>query len=300
MAWFGGRSDLPLAGDATSRFLPWLIAPMVFLAAVALAAAFTLTSLVAHWDRDVSGTLTVEIAVAPGAADPAEAKTRALVGKAIDVIKATPGVIAAEALSPEKMAALLAPWLGDADLLKDLPLPVLIDVTIEPEARPDLGDLQKRLSAAVPGASLDDHRLWLARLIDLGRTIAWTALAIVALVGIVCGATVIYATRTGMSVHSEVIEVLHLIGATDDYIARQFARRAFTLALKGGIAGLVITVPVLGAVVMETRHIEGGFLSDLSMAPLGWAACAALPFVAALLAMLTARLTVHGTLSRLV
>ena len=48
MAWFGGRSDLPLAGDATSRFLPWLIAPMVFLAAVALAAAFTLTSLVAH------------------------------------------------------------------------------------------------------------------------------------------------------------------------------------------------------------------------------------------------------------
>ena len=273
---------------------------MVFLAAVALAAAFTLTSLVARWDRDVSGTLTVEIAVAPGAADPAEAKTRALVDKAIAVIKATPGVTAAEALSADKMAALLTPWLGNADLLKDLPLPVLIDVSVDSQARPDLGDLQKRLADAVPGASLDDHRQWLSRLIDLGRTVAWTALAIVALVGVVCGATVIYATRTGMSVHSGVIEVLHLIGATDDYIARQFARRAFALAFKGGIAGLVITVPVLGAVIWETRKIEGGFLSDLSMPPVGWAACAALPLIAGLLAMATARLTVHGTLSRLV
>jgi len=300
MAFFGGRSDLPLTGDATSRFLPWLIAPMVFLAAVALAASFCLTSLVARWDKDVAGTLTVEIAVSAGTAEQAQAKTRAAIDKAVAVIKATPGVVAAEALSQEKMASLLAPWLGNADLLKDLPLPALIDVTIESDARPDLGDLQQRLTAAVPGASVDDHRLWLARLIDLGRTIAWTAIAIVALVGVVTGATVIYATRTGMSVHAEVIEVLHLIGATDDYIARQFARRAFVLAFRGGIAGLVLTGPVLAAVVIESERIEGGFLSDLTLPAFGWAACAALPLVAALLAMATARITVHGTLARLV
>src|SRR5271156_2996727 len=103
MAWFGGRSDLPLTGDATSRFLPWLIAPMVFLAAVALAASFCLTSLGARWDKDVAGTLTVEIAVPTGAADAAQTKTRAAVEKAIEVIKATPGVTAAEALTQEKM-----------------------------------------------------------------------------------------------------------------------------------------------------------------------------------------------------
>jgi len=203
-------------------------------------------------------------------------------------------------LPHEKLAALLAPWLGNPDLVKDLPLPALIDVTVEPNARPDLVDLQTRLAAAVPGASIDDHRLWLARLIDLGRTVAATAIAIVVLVGLVCGVTVIYATRTGMSVHAEVIEVLHLIGATDDYIARQFAARAFSLAFKGGLAGLVLTAPVLAAVVLESRRIEGGFLADLSLPNYGWAACAALPLVAALLAMATARITVHSTLARLV
>ncbi len=296
---FGGRSDLPLKDDATSRFLPWLIAPMVFLSAVALAAAFVLTSLVGHWDRDVSGTLTVEIAAGSGSAAEAEAKTKAGVDKAIAVLKATPGVISAAALSQDKMATLLVPWLGNPDLLKDLPLPAMIDVTVNPDARPDLDDLSARLADAVPGATLDDHRVWLARLIELGRTIAWTAMAIIALVGGVTAATVIYATRTGMAVHKDVIEVLHLIGATDDYIARQFAARAFVLAFKGGLAGLVLTVPVLAAVVLETERIQGGFLADLYFPLYGWAACALLPVVAAALAMATARLTVHATLVRL-
>ena len=304
MALFGGRSDLPLKGDATSRFLPWLIAPMVFLAAVALAVSLCLTSLVARWDTDVAGTLTIEIPAATGpnisSADQAQARMKAAIDKALPVIKATQGVTDAAPLPQQKLAQLLAPWLGNPDLVKDLPLPALIDVSVDPAARPDLGDLQNRLSAAVPGASIDDHRLWLARLIDLGRTVAWTADAIIALVGLVTGATVIYATRTGMSVHAEVIEVLHLIGATDDYIARQFAARAFSLALKGGIAGLVLTAPVLAAVVLESRRIEGGFLADLSLPVAGWAACAALPLVAGLLAMLTARITVHGALARMV
>jgi cell division transport system permease protein len=300
MALFGGRSDLPLKDDATSRFLPWLIAPMVFLSAVALAAAFTLTSLVGRWDTDVSGTLTVEVAAANGPADEAEAKTRQAVDRALAILRATPGVRDAQALSRDKLATLLEPWLGDPDLLKDLPLPAMIDVSVDPEGRPDLAALNRRLTAEVPGVTLDDHRVWLARLIELGRTIAWTAIGIVALVGLVTAATVIYATRTGMAVHRDVIEVLHLIGATDDYIARQFAARAFALAFKGGIAGLILTLPVLAAVIVETRRIEGGFLSDLYFPLLGWVACALLPLVAALISMATARLTVHGTLVRLV
>ncbi len=300
MAFFGGRSDLPLKDDATSRFLPWLIAPMVFLSAAALAAAFTLTSLVGRWDHDVSGTLTVEIAAASGPAAQAEAKIRTDVDRALAILRATPGVKDAQALSQDKLVTLLEPWLGNPDLLKDLPLPAMIDVTVDPSARPDLLSLNEKLNAAVPGATIDDHRIWLSRLIELGRTIAWTAIGIVGLVGLVTAATVIYATRTGMAVHREVIEVLHMIGATDDYIARQFAARSFALAFKGGIAGLILTLPVIAAVIVETRRIEGGFLSDLYFPIIGWVACAVLPVVAALLSMLTARITVHSTLVRLV
>ena len=198
------------------------------------------------------------------------------------------------------MATLLVPWLGNPDLLKDLPLPAMIDVTVNPDARPDLDDLTARLTDAVPGATLDDHRVWLARLIGLGRTIAWTAMAILGVCrrrhrrhGHLCDAH-----RHGGASRGD--RGAALIGATDDYIARQFATRAFTLAFKGGIGGLLLTIPALAAVVLETGRIEGGFLADLYFPLYGWAACALLPVVAALIAMATARLTVHATLVRLV
>ncbi len=296
---FARRSDLPLEQDATSRFLPWLVAPMVFLCAVALAGVFVLNGLIGRWDRDVSGTLTVEIAAAPGdAAESAEA-TREKVDQAVALLSDFPGVANARALSQDQLVALLAPWLGNSDLLKELPLPALIDVTTRPDHPPDLAALAAKLSQSISGASLDDHRVWLSRLIALSRSIEWLAVAVVLLIGGVTSATVFYATRTGMAIHQEVIEVLHLIGAPDDYIARQFADRAFVLALKGGVIGLILTVPILTGIGITARQLQGGFLAELSLPISGWASVVILPVVAAFLAMLTARVTVHRTLARL-
>lgn len=296
---FDRRSDLPLKDDATSRFLPWLVAPMVFLSAVALAGVFILNTLINRWDRDVSGTLTIEIAAAPGEAGESAERTRRYVETALALLKGTPGIAEARALTQEQLVALLAPWLGNSDLLKELPLPALIDVTLKADTPVDLDALSRKLAQTVPGASLDDHRIWLARLIGLSRSIEWLAVGIVVLIGGATSATVFYATRTGMAVHREVIEVLHLIGAPDGYIGRQFADRAFTLALRGGIIGLALNVPILAAIGIGTNRLQGGFLAELTLPWIGWAAVLLLPLAAATVAMLTARLAVHQTLARL-
>jgi len=293
------RSDLPLKGDASSRYLPWLVAPMVFLSAVALAGAFILNGLIGRWDRDVSGTLTVEVAAAPGDSAEAAEPTRQRVEQVLQILDRTPGIASARALSQEQLIALMAPWLGTSEVLKDLPLPALIDVTVKVGTDLDVDTLSQKIAKAVPGASLDDHRRWLDRLIYLSRSIEWLAIGVVSLIGLVTAATVYYATRTGMAIHREVIEVLHIIGAADAYIAQQFAHRAFVLGLKGGILGLVFTLPILGGIAFGAHRMEGGFLADFSLPLLGVVAVLALPLVAALLAMLTARVAAYGALARL-
>ena len=291
------RSDLPLKGDATSRFLPWLVALMVFLSAVSVAGVFVIADVIGRWDHDVSGTLTVQ--VIPVGGDGGEAMTDERVRAAVEVVRPTHGVLAVRALDKKQTLALLEPWLGSTEVVQDLPLPRLIDVTIASGAGIDLVELGDRLAKAVPGASLDDHRIWLSRLINLSRTIQWLAVAVVLLIGFVTSATVIYATRTGMSVHRDVIEVLHLIGAHDDYIARQFADRAFALGFNGGLLGLGLAVPILTAIGWAAKRMEGGFLPQLSLSLPGFIVIGLLPAGAALLAMVTARATVHGTLARL-
>lgn len=293
----GRRSDLPLKGDGTGRFLPFLVALMTFLCAIAIAGVFVLNGLISRWDHDVSGTLTIQ--VVPIAGEGGEALTEERVRMAIDLMRRVPGVTAVRALDKRQTMALLEPWLGGAEVVKDLPLPRLIDVSIDSDARMDLGEVAEHLSRAVPGASLDDHRVWLSRLVNLSLTVQGVAIAIVLLIGSVTSATVVYATRSGMAVHRGVIEVLHLIGAHDDYIARQFADRAFAMGFNGGLMGLGLAVPVLTAIGWAARRLEGGFLPSLSLSLAGFVVIGLLPAAAGLLAMLTARMTVHGTLSRM-
>jgi cell division transport system permease protein len=173
----------------------------------------------------------------------------------------------------------------------------LVDVTLTADSQLDIGALSRTIAQSVPGASLDDHRVWLARLIGLSRGIELLAVGIVALIGGVTSATVFYATRTGMSIHREVIQVLHVIGAPDGYIAGQFADRAFVLGFKGGFLGLALTVPVLAAISFGAHKLEGGFLADLSLPLVGWLSMLTLPFGSALLAMLTARAAAYGALA---
>lgn len=291
------HSDLPLKGDAASRFLPWLVALMVFLISVAVAAAFVLDQVASSWDHDVAGTVTIQ--VSPVGGEGGEAMTDARVTAVAAAVARERGVTAVRPLDKKQTLALLEPWLGSSDVIKDLPLPRLIDVAVDPDFSIDLSAMNDRISALVPGTSLDDHRVWLSRLISLSRTVEALAVFTVLIIGTVTSATIVYATRTSMAVHKNTIEVLHLIGAQDDYIARQFADRAFGLGLMGGFLGLALTVPTLSAIGWAAKRLEGGFVPHLTLNMLGFVTIAILPGLAAVLVMMTARMTVHRTLSRM-
>lgn len=291
------RRDLPLGRDASGRFLPWLIGVMVYLAALALVGGLAMNKIAERWDAGLSNNLTVQVpAPAPGAPlDSTEQATERLLA----LLRETPGIASADALGSDEIATLLEPWLGPPSAYRDLPMPGLIAVVLEPDARPDLRALDKAIGETVPGASLDDHRSWLAELLDLAHTIQLIALLVVGLVGAAAVSMVVFTTRMGLSIHAPVIELLHLIGAQDRYIAREFQGHALLLALRGGLVGLALAVAT--ALLLDQVMARGdiALLPGLSLGPLDWSLLALLPFLVAGIALVTARLTVLRTLGRL-
>lgn len=287
-----GKADLPLSRDASGRFLPWLVAFMVYLATLALVASMIMNALVERWDHGLADRVTVQIP-APES-DAAEAQ----IDSAIDVLTSTPGVAEVAVLDDSEVSALLDPWLGDAGLARELPLPTLIAVTLDSEAPADLGTLGVRLKAAVPGAVVDDHQRWVGGLVSLTRSIDLVAALVVLLVGLAAVITVIFVTRTGLAIHHQVIELLHLIGAQDSYVARQFQTHAMKLGFKGGILGFaaaIATVYGAGLLLSDSGRV---LLPEFTFGPRAWVALCALPLLATLVAMLTARWTVLRTLAR--
>ena len=308
---FRPRSDLSLEQDAAKRFLPWLIALIVYLAALALAGLMVLSTAASGWDRGLTGTLTVQIPPAAsknGAADSNSGPKarvdkaridKARVDKALEVLRATPGVAHAKALSREEMLALLEPWLGSGQFAEGLWLPALIDVRLKAQSGVNLEGLAATLDAAVPGASIDDHKRWFDRLILLVRSVELIAGGIVLLVSLAAVATVIFVTRTGLAIHHDVIELLHVMGAHDAYIARQFQFQALDMGLRGGAVGFALAASTLLALGYLSARIEAMLLPSLELNASQWLTLAALPFVLALISMITARVTVLRAIAKL-
>lgn len=291
---FAGRSDLPLDKDALSRFLPWLIAFMVFLAVLALAGMLVLNLTAARWDQGITGTLTVQVIPTD---NPERDEER--LKKVLSVLAGTPEIDRYETLSEDRLLQLLEPWLGAVAGGRDLPLPRLVDVELKSGQKLDAEVLSRRLAARVSGVSIDDHRVWLNSLVRLIQTVEGLATLVLVFIAFSTVGTVVFTTRTGLAIHREAIEVLHLIGAQDSYVARQFAGRALGLGLKGGVIGLLLALPTLWGIGHLAQQMESSLLPAVVLGPVHWAVLAGLPVVVSLIAMVTARLTVMNTLSRM-
>ena len=289
----GMRSDLPLRRDTASRFVLWLVMVLVFMAALAVTVNSYIGVLLNDWNQSITGTLTVQIPVAEGG----DKVTQAAVNKVIDVLKRHPAVSRAEAVPHAKITELLKPWLGDTANIEDLPLPALIDVELQDYTPEALAAVNASIKTAAPQAVIDDHRVWLNRVMGLAKGFSFVALTIMVLVTGALGLTVVFATRASLAEFAQVIEILHVVGAKDGYVAGQFARRALAQGLLGGTAGLALYAPALALVAWLANRVDPEILPNAALPVTHWLMLAALPLAAGILAMLTANITVRRTLS---
>lgn len=292
---FWRRKDLPLDRDLTSRFLPWIVAPMVFLMGLSMLGAFSLDGAVARWQQGLGDRVTVWLPAPEDAAPTGEKRLE----RTLEIVRATPGVERATVMPFEDKAALLEPWLGPISGLKDLPVPEIVDVTLTDEDRVDYTALAARL-AEETGAVVERPGAWLDRLARAAQAVQLAAIVIAVLTAAATVATVAFSVKVGLAVHRETVEILHLMGATDGYIARQFQVQGGWLGLIGGVIGAGGAALVFSLVPLFTADMAASLLPRLAPGAAGWVAVAALPLATAILALATARLTVLRRLAHLV
>jgi len=286
------RLDLPLRRDASARFLPWIIALMVYLAAMGGMGLIWLRDTIGRWDASLASALTLQV--------PTDTDQPRL-DMALATLRQTKGVLSAQLLQPDETAKLLRPWLGNYVSVANLPLPRLVDIKIDPHVTIDYVTLRSHLASIAPGASLDNNQSWLGSVRDFALRVEGVITAGVVAVTILIMAIIIFTARIGLAIHGSVIELLHLLGAQDAYIARQFQVHALWLGLRGGVIGVfaaAATLMILG---------PAGHMLALSVpiAPYGifdWRVGVLLIFAFAAaggVAMMTARVTVLRQLTRM-
>ena len=282
---------LPLGGDPASRFLPWTVGILVFLATLSLAVGMFIVSANENWRHNLSHTLTIQVPVGPDRQNSSRA--------VIELLRAIPGIQEVQRVSDSEIATLLEPWLGAQASILDLPVPILIDATVADGRIIDIETLGTRLSAVAPGTTVDDHAVWLKHLMDLASITGTVSFSVTVFVLISILMTVVFTTRTGLAIHGEVVDVLHLIGAQDSYIARQFQVHTFWLSGIGATGGFALSTGVIMLTQFYGDRLTGGILPNLALGGVRWGVLCALPVVTVLLVIATTGITVKRLLGRM-
>src|SRR5579885_3162505 len=247
----------------SGRALVAVVAIMTFLASLTTGAVILVGSAASAWQSDVAREVTIQVIPAPGR------DMDATVQKAAALARNFPGISEVLPYSKEQSTKLLEPWLGSGLTLDELPVPRLIVVRIAPGAAPDIPELRRQLIAQVPGAVLDDHRGWIERMRAMAGTAVAAGIFILVLVVAATMLSVTFATRGAMATNKPVIEVLHLVGAKNGFIAGHFQRHFLLLGLQGGALGGGFAVLLFAIAGMLSRWFAGSAAGEQTSALFG-------------------------------
>ncbi|WP_072779650.1 cell division protein FtsX [Marivita hallyeonensis] len=273
----------------TARLTLFSAFAMAFLAVFALALSMAAGRVAERWGEELAQSSTLRISAPAG-------EVAAQTDAALRVLRTTPGIIDARALTLEEQRALLAPWFGDDLPIDDLPLPQLIDIS-ETEDGFDAAGLRLRLAAEAPGAVLDDHARWRQPLIEAATRLRVLGWASILLITAATAAMVTLAANAALAANAQVIAVLRLVGAKDTYIASAFVRRFALRALTGGAFGTL--TGIIALFVIPSSSDAAGFLTGLTIQGVGWVWVVLIPPLTGLVALIATRFAAGRVLEEL-
>src|SRR5271157_3075537 len=263
------KRNMPLipSGSIAGNALVVVIAIMTFLACLTAGGALLVARASENWRSEVLRDITIQLMPRPG--DDLDS----LVAKAVSAASQAPGV--------------------DLSLL---PIPRLIVVHMRDQTGGELPGLRALLSRAVPQASLEDHRVWATRIGTMANAVVALAAALFVLMIVAMATAIGFATRGAVAANREIIEVLHFVGASDAFIAREFETHFRRLGFRGAlIGGLSAIAFFFGASTLSAwwSHSTGGeeiaaLFGAFALAPTGYLG---LVLVGAAVTMLTGYLS---------
>lgn len=184
-------------------------------------------------------------------------------------------------------------------------MPRLIALELDRVTPPDLDRLRAGLAGQFKGATLDDHRHWQQQIRAVTRSLALGGIAILILVGAATTAIIVSATRSAMASNRDIVEVLHFVGATDRFIAREFETQFLRLGIRAGLVGALTAMAVFFMMPTIMQALGGGALTMAELRrlvgagnldPLGYLVLVLVVLIIAVLCMFTSRVSVKRIL----
>lgn len=302
------KYDIPLHKKAGTGFVLWTIVLMTFLCATTLCGSFFLTNITNNMEANLTGQLTIEIKAQLTPSDTGlEIDKKAqdeLADKVLALIQNNyPGVVA-KRLDNDYVIGLIEPWLGVIENIPEMenafPIPTLIAVEVIDTSKARLETLQQDLKAISSDVYLDKHERWLDGILMITNRVKNIGFFFAVLIGATALIAISGASRARLTMHFAEIELLHLMGAFDSYISRQFAKHSSKMAFEGAFVGTALCLGTAFVLMFAEKPNQDDILDfDLHLEIYQWIAIGFIPVFAGIISYISADITTKNFLKRL-
>lgn len=288
------RRDSPLlpASDAREAALFFVIGALCFLAALAALTTRGTYKAAEAWGAQIEGDITVVM----------RDTDQRTANDVADRVAALATVFEARILSQDEVEALLEPSLGPGGLPDGLPVPILMVVQADTAVGDPSPDISRILNEFGVDGDVAGNAGYAENVRGALSVLRLVALAIVALLSATAIAVIAFATHAALLARRDIVDVLHLSGAEDRYIAGLFERRFWVLALQAGMGGAVAALMITALIVFTgsgSQGVEAQLLPRLSLDFWDVVILLVTPIVAGLAARIAARVTVMTSLKEM-
>ena len=194
----------------------------------------------------------------------------------------------------------MTPWLGNKVDISELPIPALLDVALKDDENINYDEVTRGLKQITPNATIDNHRLWLNRLLKFASSLKHMAMLVLLMVAGICALSIYYSTRTSLWINKESLEILHIVGALDKYIAKQYALNYAKIGFFAGIIGLMVAVPCIILVGKYGISTGSGLINGARLSVFAWVLIMMTPLISCSYSMLTSYITVRKSLEKMI
>ena len=284
------ETELLPSDSSRESALFFVVAALCFLAVLAALTAKATYGAATNWTSEVEGEITIQLVDA----DPRDA------ADALDIVLDTPGVASAEIVPEEELKAMVKEAMNVAEVPSAINsmLPVAIAANGGAEAAIVAKKLKTNLTSAGFTTEIGVAADWVGdarRALGVLRLSAFVAVALLSLTGL---AVIAFATHAALLAQKSTVNVLHLSGATDRFVANLFERRFWLLGLRSGAIGALAALGATAFMIFVLGSSQRvGLLPQLSLDLMDFLVLLLTPIIAGVAARFAARQTVMRTLA---
>ncbi|MDR1335027.1 MAG: hypothetical protein LBJ19_02000 [Holosporaceae bacterium] len=251
-------SDFDFKSDKSNKIVPFIIGFLMYSVAIAAMSCFFTKSLTSEWSRSLNGRMTIEFQSNIDGAD--GNLTEKQKEDIIKVAKETLGIKSIKQLKESDILRVLEPWLSGTSIPDDFPFPTIFDVEVDENVRIDLLQLSEKLAKISQGVKIHDHAKWYIPIMKISNGLSTFAILLSILIFVTVCATIVLITEKILGAHENIVRILQLIGANDNYIAMQFKQYYLQICRKSFLLSFVFCL----LTIMATTYVTSSVIFNIS------------------------------------